>query len=357
MFDLQTQSLTGAAGYAALESLGDDTLVAVTGPLDPATRTLAADRVVLIPDNLDAVEGLVVARSGGPGDDATLTLRGVSVRRSAGAVTFNDTVTLSASFAQTVVRRRGSATALDTDAINVGQRIVAYGVLSGATLDLTQAGAGFVRLVQTGFGGAVTAAASGSLTLDLARIGARRTTAFDFSVDGVAQADPDALVVDTGALSLSGITTGSAVRVLGFVAPVTTDATATPDVVANTVIDRTGAASLLHVGYFPASTSAVATTTTASLQLDVSTASVAVVDQGLVSPMTLSADPTVTGGQGAFAVRRGFQITLYGNFSSFDQRLRAELAGGARLRRLTAIGGYTAGTTTLDARRVVAVLR
>ena len=44
-----------------------------------------------------------------------------------------------------------------TDAINVGQRIVAYGTLSGSTLALTAPGAGFVRLLATGISGAVTA--------------------------------------------------------------------------------------------------------------------------------------------------------------------------------------------------------
>ncbi len=223
------------------------------GQVDPLAKTQAATRVVLLPQDLDEVGGLVVARSGGPGQDATLTLRGVAVRRGAGSVTFNDTVTLTTSFLQTKISKRGVAGgALNTDAINVGQRILAYGRFTGGTLDLTQSGAGFVRLVETDVAGALNAPPSGGLDLDVTRIGRRLATAFDTTVSGVSQGDLDALKVSTGGLGLASLTSGSPVVVRGFFAPVTSTTTTCATFNADTVIDRTSAVSLLRLRWIPA---------------------------------------------------------------------------------------------------------
>lgn len=338
VFDLDGQLLVGAAGLDALEALGDGRLVAVDGPLNPTARSQAAARVVLLPQGLDAAEGLIVARSGGPGADPTLTLRGVSVTRAGGtAVTFNDTITVAASVANTAVRRRGVAGALTTDALQVGQRVVAYGLLSGSSLSLTAPGSGFVRLLETGVHGLVVGAPGSGLTLDVARIGARPVAAFDFAVSGVAQADPDALAVSTGGLALGGLAAGDPVTVRGFFLPVEA-AAATPDFSADSVIDRSDAAALLRVHYLPASSTALVTSGT-ELALDLTGSVVAELDRGFGLRAQLSAGPVVTGStSGWYAVRRGLTITLFRDFAAYRARLEADVAAGLRVVAFRALG-------------------
>jgi hypothetical protein len=356
-FDLGGQVLTGSAGIAALTSLGDGTLVACEGRVDPTARTIACARVVVLPQGLDEVGGLVVARTGGPGADATLTLRGVAVRQQSGSVTFNDTVTLVTSFAGTAVNKRGAgAGTLTTDAINVGQRILAYGRMSGSTLDLTQPDAGFVRLVETGIGGALaTTPAGGQLTLDVTRIGRRLAGAFDFTVDGVLQADRDALVVDAASLGAS-LTSGTPVLVRGFFAPVSATAT-TPDFVADSVIDRSDAGSLVRVLWLPGTTTPIAARAGAEATIDISQAASAVVDWGLVAPTPLTADPTLAGTSGGlYALRAGPRLTYFADFASFLNGVEAELATGRKAFHLRALGRWDDATGRLTAARAVAVL-
>lgn len=357
VFDLDGQALTGQQGFDALAQKGEGTLVACEGRVDPLARTLAARRVIYLPQDLDEVEGLVVARQGGPGQDAVLTLRGVSVRRAAGAVTLNDLVTLRTSFAGTAVNRRGVAQGtLTTDAINVGQRLLAYGRFSGATLDLSVAGAGFVRLVETGISGAVVQSGGGRLGLDLTRVGARPAAAFDFSLDGTPVADPDALLIDSGALG-GGLQPGTPVFVRGFFAPVTA-APGEPDFVADTVVDRTNAGSLLRVFWLVPTATPIAARSGSEATIDVSQALFAQVDQGLAVPVPLGQDPVVAGQpNGWYAIRQGLRLTLFRDPAAWLDRLQAELAGGARAVHLRAFGRWDAGAGRLTAVRQVAVLR
>tara|TARA_R110002072_G_scaffold922_5_gene7323 strand:- start:1756 stop:3564 length:1809 start_codon:yes stop_codon:yes gene_type:complete len=360
VYNLEGQVLTGQAGYDALKAKGDNTLVVSLGQVDPLAKTQTATLVVLLPQDLDEVGGLVVARSGGPGQDATLTLRGVAVRRGAGSVTFNDTVTLTTSFVETKISKRGQAgAALSTDAINVGQRILAYGRFTGGTLDLSQSGAGFVRLVETDVAGALNAPPSGSgINLDVTRIGRRLTTAFDTTVSGVSQGDLDALECSTGGLGLATLTSGSPVVVRGFFAPVTSTTTTAATFSADTVIDRTNAASLLRLRWIPASTAPIASSGgSGGLTLDVSSALIKSIDRGLVAPTTLTANPTLAdpGQPGLYATRQGFKLTLFNSYANWKADFEARVTAGTRLQHVRALGAWDAATSTLKAQRGVAV--
>jgi hypothetical protein len=363
VFGLDGQVLVGQAGYDALKARGDKTLVVASGVVDPVAKTVAATRVIFLPQNLDEVGGMVVARTGGPGGDTTLTLRGVAVRRSAGSVTFNDTVTIKTSFSVTRVSKRGVANvgsaSLNTDAINVGQRILAYGTFtSGTELDLTTAGAGFVRLVLTDMAGSAAAPPSGSsLKIDATRIGRRLIKAYDFDVNGVAQADPDAIEASTGGLGLASIVSATPVVVRGFFKPVSAAVPTGPTFEADTVIDRTNAASLVRVAWLPAVVAPVATSST-GLTLDVSNAQVKNVDRGLVAPTQLSANPTFVspGTNGFYAIRQGFKLSLFQTFDAWEKELRVRLDAGAKAHRVRGLGKWDATSNTLTAKRAVAIL-
>ncbi|MGE0711572.1 MAG: hypothetical protein AB7N76_29935 [Planctomycetota bacterium] len=359
VFDLEGVVQSGQTGYDALEAKGDGKLILATGRVDPQTRVLSATKVVYLPQDLDEIGGLVVARAGGPGGDATLTLRGVAVRRGAASVTFNDTVTLLVSHAATKVNKRGvAAGTLNTDAINVGQRVLAYGRFSGTSLDLSAAGAGFVHLVETDIAGAAAAPPAGSLTVDVTRIGRRLASAFDLKVNGVAQGDLKALSCSTGGLSLASVTSGSPVVVRGFFAPVSSSTPTTPTFNADSVVDRTNAASQVRLSWIPAAVAPIQSGGGAGLAFDLGGAVVKSVDRGLVVPTVLTQAPRFVspGTNGLYAIRQGFKLTLFTSFDAWAQDLQARVTAGARMHHVRGLGKWDTASNQLTAQRAVAIL-
>jgi hypothetical protein len=129
----------GATGLAALAGLAADTRVWIQGTVDPTEVLLKANIVEAgngtFGSGQDWVEGLVTGRSAA-GSPATLTVLGTSKRVSTGMRSFNTSHTVDVSSAS-VVLFRGSDTALSTDEINVGQRILAFGTLDAGGTVLT----------------------------------------------------------------------------------------------------------------------------------------------------------------------------------------------------------------------------
>jgi hypothetical protein len=313
----------------------------------------------------DFVEGLVLRRTGGAGEDATLEVGGTGVDRGGGA-TFHRLWTVTVAHADTEVVRRGDESDLTTDAVNVGQRIVAFGDLSRAdeTLDATVAGEGLVRLLETGVAGIANGpVASGVLSVDVATIARRPVARFDFDVDGVVVADPSDLAVGVGPLALPTVDAGSAVVALGFFAPVSAPSDL-PDFRALAVVDRTDAASALRIGWDAGTASPFTASGDSGVTVDLSAASAATVDVGRVAPVDLlgGSDPRVVpASAGAFAlVERGIGETLHRDFGEWLADLEGRLtraSGAVSAHGLAALGRWEASTRTLTARRLVVFLR
>ncbi|MBI5446734.1 MAG: hypothetical protein HY900_36645 [Deltaproteobacteria bacterium] len=101
--------------------------------------------------------------------------------------------------------------------ISVGQRISAFGTLSGTTGTYTlDASEGLVRLLVSEAEGLVSELPPGELTLDLQQLGGTSIDRLDFGGTG---STPTAYRVDLGGLSVSGLSVGAPVVVRGFVAP------------------------------------------------------------------------------------------------------------------------------------------
>ena len=302
---------TGADGFRLLAAKARGTRLELRGIFDPARRRLLATHVVagrgVFDGTRDLVEGLVLARTGGAGADATFTVLGLGIDRGQRA-SFHRTFTVNASFADTRVLQFGDGASHDLDDVNVGQRIVALGTLTSATLDATSPTDGFVRLVDTAISGLATAAPTGGvLTLELRHVGLRPVAAFDFSVDGAALADPSAFEVGIGTMTLSGVAAGSAVVARGFFVPVDAPADGT-DFEASSVIDRTGTASLAWIRWSPPSSSPFAASASTGVTVDLSAAGAAKVDLGGVALVDLlgGSNPQVVPAAigGLFAIRQ-----------------------------------------------------
>jgi len=358
VFHVNGSALTGSAGLEAVAALSEGTRVFAHGVVDTSRAALEADFVVAgmyVPGgDMDCVEGLVVSRDVGAGADPTLTVLGRCYDHTAQAWTFNQTFTVSASFADTTVLRwRSGDTALSTDNLNVGQRIRAFGVLSGTSLDASGVSQGVIRTLKTDiFGFAAGPVSGGTLTVDVRRIGLRPIANFDFVVESVSVADPAAFLVDAGSLSAGTVTTGTPVRVRGYMAPLTA-LSAEPDFSALTIIDRSDVASLLVVRYVPADPAAFTSISSESLSIDVSGATFAGVDQGFVGviDLTASPEPTITPkfAIGLYHIIQDGTLTGFLSFENFSAALAERTAAGARVARIAALGGYDAGTQVLSA--------
>ncbi len=354
-----------AAGITALAAKPEGTRVFAHGVVDAERRVLRAAFVEAgagVPGSgQDWCKGLIVARSGGAGADATLTLRGCTYTEASHTWSFNQTITVQVSFSDTVVIRRGSWFARTADELNVGQRITVYGDLAGNVMDATGTAQGVIRCIRTDiYGFAAGPAAAGALEIDLCRIGLRHIANFDFTVEGTPQADPGAFALDIGTLNPSTVTAGTPVRVRGFIAPVGA-APADADFAAEMVIDRSAVASLLICEWLPESASAISSATGTELTLDLTGSVYSKVDYGFVGMVDLNPSPSPQivpkYGLGLYVISQNGVNEVYLTFSGFSTALSDRLGPTSRVFQIFALGSYDPGTQTLSCSSTVVVLK
>ncbi|MBK7643096.1 MAG: DUF4382 domain-containing protein [Planctomycetes bacterium] len=344
---------TGATGLTALAAMTVGTWVQAQGTLDPASSAILVSNVNAgvgtWNGGTDIIEGHVIDRTGGTGADATLTVLGRSSNAAHDTFQYNTTFTVSTTFAGTNVVRHASASAYDTDEINIGQQVRVFGTLAGLAMD---ADTGVLREQPTWiYGTAAAAPAGGQMTLSLDKVGLRDQTLFNWS------ADPANFVTDVGTLADAlSITTGTHTLERGYFAGVGGGAT---DFSASNVVNADTAPALVLVRNVLA-TGLDVTLTCGSTQIDISvsgtagTGELAVLDQGFVGVTDLPTSPTPNivpaASVGLYTIRvAGSGLTVYTNFSSFSTALNTLVGGGAAVRHLAAVGTWDSGTSTLSA--------
>lgn len=363
-FEIGEESLTGAAGLELLATLDPGTLTIAFGTLTLADKQFVAEAVYArgsVPGaEVDAVHGNVVARDGN-----RLTVRGgLTVPRNDRAH-LKRTVVVEVGAGTTVLKARDPATALDIDAISVGQRIVAFGTLveptaadAPWTLDATN---GRVRLLVTRLYGSVNAVSSGRLELALRAIDRLGVAMFDFAGTGAApatDADPAHYEITTGNLSLAALTVDRPAKVFGFVTPF---GTAPPDFDGRTVIDDRNLRAALGIGYGVEGTAdGVASIGATGLVPNLATPDLGSrhhlrIGARVIDLLDLPSAPTIApyGGRALFGLHEPGHVELFAEFADFADELSLRLAAGDRLRAIAAYGRYDAAPGTLEARHVV----
>jgi hypothetical protein len=358
VFQLDGGVQLGASGLGALvPHIGERLFVQGVLAADHTMLTaVAVESGAGVPGNgQDWVVGHVVGRTGGVGVDATLSVLGRSFDVSAGTRRFNTLHTVDVSHANTKVLRRGAGNGLDTDAINIGQLVWVFGDLSTTTLDAT-ATTGVARLLRTSIFGVATAAPTNdTLTLDLVRFDLRDVAAFDFDVSGSVQADPDAFTVDVDGLATTGITTGTKMRVFGWIAGV--DA-AGADATALSIVNRTETARVLLCQWVPPRLGVLDASVASRVSLDVSAALVHVVGDGF-GTVTLTNAPTPRIvpllGAGIYSIVERGAIEANLSFAAFRQSLLAR-AATTPVFRVAAFGTFDDAAQTFSALTVTVIL-
>lgn len=359
VFQLGGDVQLGALGLGSLAGYLGQRLY-VQGTFDRDRGTIDAAAVEIgpgVPGNgQDWVYGHVVARSGGAGGDATLTVIGRSLDAGTGTRTYNTLHTVDVSFADTKVLRRGFGTAYGTDAINVGQLVWIFGDLTGTNLDAT-ATDGVARLLRTSiFGVAAGAPAGDTLTVDVTRFGLRDVAQFDFDVSGQVQADPDAFTIDVAGLSTTGITNGSRLRVFGFLSPVGASG---DDAEALSIVDRSAGTKLLLCTWAPPAANVLdATGVTGAIGIDVGGALVRSVADGF-APVQLNASPQPKlqplSSSGFYRIVQDGGVTVYVSFAEFRTAV-AQRTANATVAWVSALGNFEPTTQVFSAVSATVVL-
>jgi hypothetical protein len=365
-FEIDGTTYTGTPGINALAALPAGSPTAAFGTLNVDQRRFTAERVhagTSVPGaQFDVVEGNVIARSGD-----RLTVRGVTLVRRTGSVTFVRTDTTLLVGANTKVTKDGERdNSLTPAALSVGQRVHAFGTFTeptasgnGPTLDATS---GRVRMHLTHVLGTVKSTQPGLLTLDVSAIDGHRPGTFNFAGTGAASAtdaDADNYEIATGSLSLDRLDTGSAARVFGFVTPF---GTAPPDFTGRTVVDFREVQALLSLGWGLAGTSApFLSIDSTGIVIDNDNTSIGARHFIAIGPSSIDIESLASGPRivpdttvmSTFAIAEGRRIEVFSAYADFTAKVAEKLAAGSKAVALHATGDFNAATGDFTARRVL----
>ena len=355
VYQVDGELYSGAFGVQALALLANRARVWVQGVVDPAIpgiRAVAVEAGDGVPGGAqDEILGWVVGRSAGAGQDVQLTVLGRSRQADGGARRFYTRFTVDVEFAGTHVLQRGVNAPLGSDALQVGQRVMAFGMLNGTAMDAGVLADGVVRALPTTVLGLARDAAVGDrLRVAVQRIGAVPVREFDFAIAGVPELDPADLRVDVTGIDVSAIVADARIAVTGHTNPVGVMSDA--DFSADRVVDRSSTGVLLGIRFPLAGGSGVLVATSDGLTIDVDGARSARIFDGF-GGRDLATDPVPTivsaANGGPWRVVRGRSVVLFRDFGAFATELAAAVTGGARVIDVYALGGFDVATQVTTA--------
>jgi hypothetical protein len=363
-FEIDQVNYVGSAGLTALAAKSQLTATVAIGTLNLTTRRFIATEVLAgssVPfGTSDVLTGNVISRSA----STTFVVKGAELVRSDGTLIFRDTVTVTVASGTTKVIKQGTTGTFATGDISVGQRVTVLGNLNVAGTSMDASG-GLVRLLVTQLNGTVNSAGSGVVAMTLARIDGRPISLFNFSGTGTTvgnDASPISYQVAAGALSLAGITSGTPLKVRGFVQPFG-QATATDDFNAITLIDVTNAPATLVVGWPSLEATPFNSYPTGGLVVNLLNAGLLhdVFRGGVDTRLSTSDTPTVQAinpARGLFVIGTDGTVQVYTRLSAYQTALQVELAAGRKARSFVASGGtYVDSAKTLTSSLMATALQ
>jgi hypothetical protein len=377
-YQINGSAFTGGAGLTAMGALPAGTTIASFGTLNTGTSpaTFTATNVIVGTSLQSATQfelsGTVVARSGN-----TLTLSAATWCRPQGIyggfAQQGIPVTLGAG---TVVTAQGASGSFTIADISVGQHIDVFGAAtqsSSGGIASVDASAGQVRLDYTPAWGSITSltapsgSVAGSAVIDLMELDGLSLSSFTFAGTGTSpatDANPQAYVVNTGALGQTGLAMNAPIRVSGFVTPF---GAAPPDFVATTLVSYANVTDYLNASWgWSGSTTALTGLTAASTTLTLSLANVGWEHDIEIGPeridlTKLSSPPTIvpsaTGSLNFTIGHAGrFRGENFSSFAAFVAQLSSELTGSVGVIQLNVAGYYDSTTNTFTATALAVVL-
>ena len=358
-----TSSSTTSTTDTGVSTTEPDGTVSSTVSTTTSTVTFAASQVLagssVQGSGFDRISGVVTARSGN-----TLGIEDATLIADDGSESFIPGTTLVNLGANTLVTLFGQGTANFSSPlqISVGSTIDAFGAASsGGSNVVLDASAGRVRIDGTAASGLVTAQGAGALTLNLASLGGRAISAFDFVGSG---AVPDQYQVATGSLDLSNSAAGAPVVVTGLPS---TFGSAAPNFNAGTLLDVTTIQAGLVIDWGAGTPAPFTTFNSSSITLDVLNSSIGLrhqiqVGSQIIDLVGLSSDPVITpsttSSAAVFAIAHAASATVetFDTYAAFITQLQTELNGTTLATGFTAVGQYTSLTFAFSATSVTIFL-
>jgi hypothetical protein len=354
-YEIDMTSYSGHAGIEALALLDPRSPIIVLGELNRDTRRFIATDVVAgtsVPwGDSDSVNGNVLARLGNE-----LTLSRVVRSRADNQVRHQQLITVLLG-PDTVVKQQGVGPQnLGIDAISIGQRLQVMGEFSDDfTLDATE---GRVRMLFTHLSG--TSVSDQPLVVDLQAIDRRRPSLFDFTGTGSTEnADPANYEIDTSSLSLSALSIGEPLRVIGHVRPF---GSAPEDFSAQTVVALGNLPAKLLVNWVDgAGTAPFVSQSDTAIVVDLDPAKLgslhAILRAGIgIDLLDLDQDLTLmpnSSGSGIFILTYQGRVRQYRHFDRYSEALAELLNGVNQVQGLSAHGSFEDSSATLTVRKVV----
>ncbi|KPJ91112.1 MAG: hypothetical protein AMJ55_12400 [Gammaproteobacteria bacterium SG8_15] len=319
----------------------------------------------------DVVQGSILARDGN-----ILTVKGATLIRSGGTVTFNDRVTVTIA-ESTMVKKQLSTDGYTTDDISVGQKVSIFGAMTSTDVEnlAMDATNGVVRLKVTKVYGTtvhleVNPLPSGYFIMDAQRFNGRPVSLFDFSgtgIDAEHDADPANYEVDTGVLD-DGIVVDvmpvdasdiRPIKVFGFVTPF---GSAPADFMATSLVDLTRIPATLTMNWTPDTDNPFSEVSENSVTLNMAERGVfhhvgrggAIVDLSRISP-----PPVIRGAAngGWYELKEKGPRRVFTDYASFIAEIEARLDNGSAMKRIVAHGYFNDATGVLTAENVYAKLK
>jgi hypothetical protein len=358
-FEVDGEVLARADALAAMSGLGADAWTSAVGAFDATAGTFTAREVFagssVAGAELDRVVGSVVSRTGND-----LTLRGGVVVRTDETATFAPGDIRVRLGTDTVVSRDSEDTALDLDAVSVGQRVTALGEASSSVTEpVLDARSGRLRLHAVRVGGFVVSRTTGELRVELADFDGRDAGFFDFSGTGTSfagDADPLNYQLDTGNFSLDEFAAGEPMQATGFIELF---GEAPPDFVATSIVESSDLPALLGLGWGAGGTAAPFSLLSQSgFTVDAGNPGLGLarrflergperLDVGQLGG-ALRVEPAASGSL-LFAVVRDGRVESFAEFGDFVSRVSSLLGSGRNMVALTARGTYDEDERTLAA--------
>jgi len=361
-FEIGDAMYTGEDGLRALAELGAGSLSVAFGTLSTSERRFTAEIVHAresAGDGVDAIYGNIVSRDG----DRLLVKGALAAHRDAPA-RFRRTVSVTVGPDTSVYKIADRDGLLGTDALSVGQRIVAFGELqqldaadAAWQLDATQ---GRVRMLVTRLHGTINSMVDGQINLYLRGIDRLGIDMFDFAgtgMDPAHDANPTDYEVSTGMLALTDLVVDKWTRVHGFVTPF---GMAPPDFEGRTVVDHRNIPAVLGIGWgiegtlAPFSQMGPESLVPNLDNRDIGARHHMLLGRRLVDLFDLPMAPAIvpSDARSLYGIWEPGHVELFAVFADFVEELELRLSSTDAARSLSASGQYDESTGRVTARRI-----
>ena len=353
-FEINGETMTGTEGLAQLANLDPETATVTLGTFSRADDSFTAISVLAgssVPGStLDGAKGVIVARDG-----HQLTVKGASLIRTDGSVSFDDEISVLISDNTNVSKRRRAQDSVSISDLSVGQAVTVLGTISeedsGSTLDAT---GGYVRMRLTSASGHSVSNNEQTMVLDLQSLQGRSIGSYDFTGTGIDpsfDADADAYEISIENLLVRDAGENAPIRVTGYVSAF---GTAPADFNAISVTNYTESRSQLYVNWPDGDdVNVFSEITETSLTLNTSNENgVYKLIQGGIrtaienqeSSMVLSSDFE----RGFYTIKSENGVSAFSSFTEFLTALQQQLNEGATVDLIHGTGGYASEENILN---------